>query len=308
MTVVVGCPPRDPAAGALRLGALLAKSSGEALLVVVVIPEPWVPGMARVDAEYQQFLDDQADEALEEARRALPPDLPASFLRIRASSAPRGLLKVAEQHDAGAIVLGSSGAGMLGRVALGSVTTHLLHGSPRLVALAPRGFRSRAERIGRISVAFGGRDAHDDLLLSAAREAARFGASLRLVSFAVRAPATISAGIGTRAESSVVAEWSRTIEQQAHETIGRISRLPQPPRVEPTEIGWGSDWDEAFDDIEWTDGDVLVVSSSSYGPVAQVFIGSRASKIIRHSHVPVVVVPRGRSATLSRSGDAQEAL
>jgi nucleotide-binding universal stress UspA family protein len=57
-------------------------------------------------------------------------------------------------------------------------------------------------------------------------------------------------------------------------------------------IGHGESWEEAIDDIEWSDGDVLAVGSSSIGPVARVFLGSRASKIVRNSPVPVVVVPR----------------
>ena len=57
-------------------------------------------------------------------------------------------------------------------------------------------------------------------------------------------------------------------------------------------IGRGSSWDEAIDDVEWEDGDVLLVGSSSVGPVARVFLGSRAAKIVRNSPVPVVVVPR----------------
>jgi len=44
---------------------------------------------------------------------------------------------------------------------------------------------------------------------------------------------------------------------------------------------------------------VLVVGSSSIGPVARVFLGSRATKIVRHSPVPVVVVPRGVVAELA---------
>jgi len=44
---------------------------------------------------------------------------------------------------------------------------------------------------------------------------------------------------------------------------------------------------------------VLVVGSSSIGPIARVFLGSRATKIIRHSPVPVVVVPRGRAEELA---------
>jgi nucleotide-binding universal stress UspA family protein len=57
-------------------------------------------------------------------------------------------------------------------------------------------------------------------------------------------------------------------------------------------IGRGETWAEALDDVEWADGDVLVVGSSSLGPVARVFLGSRSAKIVRHSPVPVVVVPR----------------
>ena len=41
------------------------------------------------------------------------------------------------------IVLGSSTAGVFGRVALGSVTDRLLHSSPVPLALATRGFRCR---------------------------------------------------------------------------------------------------------------------------------------------------------------------
>jgi nucleotide-binding universal stress UspA family protein len=64
------------------------------------------------------------------------------------------------------------------------------------------------------------------------------------------------------------------------------------PEGVETVVGRGETWAEALEDVEWDDGDVLVVGSSSIGPVARVFLGSRASKIVRHSPVPVVVVPR----------------
>jgi hypothetical protein len=58
-------------------------------------------------------------------------------------------------------------------------------------------------------------------------------------------------------------------------------------------------WEAAPDDIVWSDRDVLVVGSSELGPIAQVFIGSRASKIVRHSPVPVFVLPRARAEELA---------
>jgi APA family basic amino acid/polyamine antiporter len=45
-------------------------------------------------------------------------------------------------------------------------------------------------------------------------------------------------------------------------------------------------------DVEWTAGDVLVVGSSTAGPLERVFLGSRASKIVRNAPVPVVALPR----------------
>jgi nucleotide-binding universal stress UspA family protein len=58
-----------------------------------------------------------------------------------------------------------------------------------------------------------------------------------------------------------------------------------------------------MEDVDWADGDVLVVGSSSVGPVARVFLGSRASKIVRHSPVPVVVVPSGRLQELAEEAE-----
>ena len=56
---------------------------------------------------------------------------------------------------------------------------------------------------------------------------------------------------------------------------------------------------EAIEEISWQPGDVLLVGSSELGPVARVFLGSRATKILRHSPVPVVVVPRRRAEELA---------
>ena len=44
--------------------------------------------------------------------------------------------------------------------------------------------------------------------------------------------------------------------------------------------------DEAVDEIAWSDGDVLVVGSSSLKPVSRVFLGSRATKILATPRCP----------------------
>jgi nucleotide-binding universal stress UspA family protein len=209
-----------------------------------------------------------------------------------ARSTPAGLIELAEQHDASVIVAGSSTSGGDGSVALGSTTSRLLHSSPIPVALAPRGFRvGPAARVTRVTAAFG--SSGDDLVVGAAGVAASVGATLRLASFAVRPRAPYTVAVGREADDAAVREWVSEIETAQQEVLERVRELPVVPEECDAVVGRGESWVDALDDVEWEDGDVLVVGSSSIGPVARVFLGSRSAKIVQHAPVPVVVVPRG---------------
>ena len=63
------------------------------------------------------------------------------------------------------------------------------------------------------------------------------------------------------------------------------------PENTTTDIAVGDSWADAMEELEWEPGEVLVVGSSPTGPLARVFLGSRAIKIIRYSPVPVIIVP-----------------
>ncbi len=127
--------------------------------------------------------------------------MPAQFLVAQARSTSAGLLEVAAQHDASMLALGSSTAGVLGRVAFGSVAERLLHSSPLPVALAPRGFRcSTDNRLTELTAAYGATEGADQLVVAVAGVAARVGAALRVASFAVRPRTPLTAGVGSRAE------------------------------------------------------------------------------------------------------------
>jgi nucleotide-binding universal stress UspA family protein len=308
VTVVVGVARAERGSGCVQLAAMLARSADEDLVVATAVPAPWPAGMARVDAEYQAYLDKTAQAALDAARGALEPDLPASFTAVRARSVPAGLLQVAEGHDTSVLVVGSSAAGPLGRVALGSVADRLLHTSPVPVGLAPRGFRPRpGARVGRVTVAYGATGAlEQDLVVGAGGVAARVGAALRVASFAVRPGPVVTAGVGLRAEDEVLDEWAAHIRRAQQEMVEQVLALPVAPEPGGTVIGRGYDWDEALADVEWDDGDVLVVGSSPSGPLARVFLGSRASKIVRNAPVPVVAVPRGAAEELAEDAERAE--
>ena len=53
-------------------------------------PAPWPPSPAKVDAEYQTYLQGAADNALSRARGRLPADVPATFEVVHARSAAGG--------------------------------------------------------------------------------------------------------------------------------------------------------------------------------------------------------------------------
>ena len=278
----------QPARQGLNLAALLARSSGEDLVVCVVAPSPWLPGVVREDAAFQSQIDDMTDGALAQARAELPPDVSASFTTVKARSIPTGLEAVAGQYQANLIAVGSSAAGLFGHISLSSIADRLLHSSPIPVALAPRGFRSGdADRVDRVTVAYTGTEQSDSLLRAAAQLGGQFGAPIRLASFAVQPAPPVTAMFRTES-AEVVAEWRATIEAAARRVLGD-TKEPGAGVV----IGHGGDWATALNDVEWHDGDLLVIGSSESRPVAHVFVGSRAAKVIRHTPVPVLIVPRG---------------
>jgi nucleotide-binding universal stress UspA family protein len=287
VTIVVGYPPNRKGKAALNLGALLSRSSGEDLVVCVVAPSPWLPGVVREDDAFQGQIEAMISGALDQARSELPADVKATFTTVKARSAPVGLLEVAEQHKASLVVVGSSAAGLFGRIQLSSVADRLLHSSHVPVALAPRGFRvGDTDRVDCVTVAYTGTEQCDSLLRTAADLVRRLGTKMRLASFAVQPAPPVTAMFRTE-EADVVAEWTKTIESSARRVLGD-SKDPDAGVA----IGRGHDWETALNDITWHDGDLLLIGSSESGPVARVFLGSRAAKIIRHTPVPVLMVPR----------------
>jgi nucleotide-binding universal stress UspA family protein len=293
MTMIVGCSPDGRDRAGLELHGMLARSAGDDLVVATVVPAPWSPGMAKVDAEYRSRVEALADAALAEAKAHAPQGVQTSFVRHSARSVAAGLLELVAEHDARLLGLGSSSAGNFGHVALGSVSSRLLHSAPVPLALAPRGFRCKPDaRVSRVTVAYGG-SSQTDLVVAAAQVASDVGASLRLASFAVWSRPDYTSTLGTDSEDPVLQEWTDALRATVQEALAQVEDLARPPSPVECVIGRGDRWGDAIDDVEWTEGDVLVVGSSALGPVARVFLGSRAAKIVRHSPVPVVVVPRG---------------
>jgi len=302
VSVVVGAAPDGRSADAVRLAATLARAAGEDLVLATVVPARWPAGVGRIDAEYQSYLDGVARAALDHARAELPSDVPVSERAVHARSVPRGLLEAAA--DASILVIGSSHAGPLGRVSLGSVGEHLLHACSVPVALVPRGYRCDAGApVSRVTAAFAGDAESADLVVAAAGLAVQVGAALRMASFAVRPAPPRTIAVGPHIEDAVVDEWVAYVEKEQRRVAELVAALPAVPRTVAAVVAHGHDWADALADVDWTDGDVLVVGSSTAGPLERVFLGSRASKIIRNAPVPVVALPRGAVEDLADAAE-----
>jgi len=120
------------------------------------------------------------------------------------------------------------------------------------------------------------------------------GTRLRIASFTVRPVTMYGGSIERSAENLVVKQWTCKTMDAALEQLEDARRQVEVPDVDVV-IGAGTDWRDAVDGIAWQSGDLLLLGSGAAGPVSQVFLGSAASKILRHAPVPVMIVPRHRT-------------
>jgi nucleotide-binding universal stress UspA family protein len=171
MRYLVGYSADQGGHEALALGILLARSNGGDLVVCTVLPETWGhPSMARVDAEYANFLEQHAKKALDKARAQVGKRVPAEFVSRSAPSAREGLFATAEDVSADCIVLGSARAARAGAFLEGSVTSGVLYSAPLPVALAPRGYAPGPRtRLRRVTCAFAGAPESARTVAAAAR-------------------------------------------------------------------------------------------------------------------------------------------
>jgi nucleotide-binding universal stress UspA family protein len=303
MTVVVGLSPGDRARPAVSLGAMLARSADQRLVVTAVVPEPWPPHPSRSDDRFLAYQAGMAEKALVEARPLVGNYGPVDYVLRRARSVSSGLLDVAEENDASYVVLGSSPNGAQHRVAIGGIADRILHSAGVPVVVTPRDFTFRpGYRLSRVTVAFGRGDGDSDLLARATDRAMSVGAHLRVACFAVEPLASL-ATLGTavaEAETLVAGRWVDSLKPIIAATLERTTMASSADTVDIA-VGSGYSWADALTDIPWTNDEILVIGTSS-SPIGRLFLGSHAAKIVKNSPVPVMLVPRAVSSPPSESG------
>ena len=292
MTVVVGYLAGKSGTAPLHLAAGAARTLRTSLTVVTIVPRPWTfPSPARVDAEYAAWADQLAADSAKEAQRELEAMAEPVEVRFRSHahrSVSGGLVQVVGEVDTDVLVLGSSASGQLGQVVVGSTADRLLHSSPVPVVIAPRGYRSpRSGRLTRITCGYPGTPESVDVVRRITALADRLEVPLRVITFAVRGRTMYPPEVGLHAEDSILAAW----ESQAGEMLARLRTDGVVGDDVALQVVSGNGWDQAIDDAEWQDGEILALGTSPRSDVAHVFLGTRGTKILRVSPVPVLVLP-----------------
>jgi nucleotide-binding universal stress UspA family protein len=292
VTVVVGYLAGKSGSAPLRLAVGAARTLRTSLTIATIVPKPWTfPSPARVDAEYAAWADQLASESAREAQRELESigqSLEVRYHSHAHRSVSGGLTEVVGELDAEVLVLGSSANGQLGQVVVGSTTDRLLHSCPVPMAIAPRGYRGpRGGLLTRITCGYPGTPESLEVVRRVAELAKRIDVPLRVITFAVRGRTMYPPEVSLHAEDSILAVW----ETQAAEMLAKLRTDGVVGEDVVLQVVSGNGWDQAIDDAEWRDGEILALGTSPRGEIARVFLGSRGSKILRVSPVPVLVLP-----------------
>jgi nucleotide-binding universal stress UspA family protein len=295
MTIIAGFSSSRQGSAPLNLAAQLARTTGEKIIAAAVVERLRPTGADPIEDEYRNYLASQAAQSLERVVERVGGDLDIAVTVHQSTSIPNGLMELVAQHSADLVVVGSSSSGLLGRVALGSVTERLVHTSEVPVAIAPRGYPLSPVPIRRLTAAYGGAADAVGLIATSAQLAQQWRARLRIASFTAR-PFTLFGGSTERsAEELVVQRWTRRTMDAAVKQLNEARATVSIPDVDVV-IGSGNEWREAVEDIPWNADDLLLLGSGAAGPLAHVFLGSAAAKILRHAPVPVMIVPRQQTS------------
>jgi nucleotide-binding universal stress UspA family protein len=291
MTIIAGFSSSRQGTAPLNLAAQISRWTGDKVVAAAVVERPWPAKDDPIEQEYLRYVTTQASRALDGVVSQLPDDIDIPTVVHQSSSIPTGLIDLVAEHNASLVVVGSSSSGLLGRVALGSVTERLVHTAAVPVAIAPRGYPLGPEPIRRLTAAYGGEADINGLIAAAAELAKQWPVQLRIVSFTVRPVNVFSGSIEPSAEDLVVRQWARRTVDDITKQLNDVRARVAVPDVDVV-VGSGHDWREAVEGISWEPGDMLLLGSGAAGQAAHVFLGSAASKILRHAPVPVMIVPR----------------
>ena len=281
MRYLVGYTADARGAEAIALAAALGGPTAH-LDLAIVLPEatPFSAVYPGGDHGYCSILADNVDAWAKEALALVPGGISARVIARAVSSPARGLMSLATETGARAIVLGGRKRHVAGFFAPGSVASALLHASPIPVAMgSPEAVASLEQangRLGRVTALVGTRSGARGVVQAAAAAALHQKLPLRVVSLVAQ-------------DNVAAADLEESIARAKADVADVVAELGVTAEVS---IASGTDIDDAIAELDWEDGEIAVVGSSRLARKHRIFLGSTAQRMLRTLPVPLVVVPK----------------
>lgn len=282
--ILVGYTATKTGRDAVAFGARLAAAIDATLDVAIILPADSRSVITPPDAGYDRHLREQAQQWIAAAIDRLPADVVAHAHVRSAESFAEGLVGLADELGAVALVVGAADGASRGRHRLGTTTTTLLHSSDVPVVLVPRGARKIAPETGitRVTVAIGSRPGADRLIAATASLAEAARVPVRLLSL-------LPVDLPPTADTAAIRIAGST---QAEEVLTAAKAELPAGLIADVVVAEGDSIEDAVEHLDWQPGEVVLVGSSRLAQPRRLFLGSTAAKMLHEITVPVIVVPR----------------
>ncbi|WP_342318654.1 universal stress protein [Corynebacterium mayonis] len=288
----------------VALAAWLGRSMPVEVSVISTVPRSWTKSLS--SKKYKKWLKAEASRYADKASAVLNEHLsPAQFgappfTLIDAFDEPAALMNAAQDRDADLIILGTSVKPKKARFMASPYSSELLHSSPISLGLAPKGLKLSKKGVTRVNYLFlyADRDRDSSGLRDAVRTATSISVPLRLVSMFPELPDAeeFDTFVHTVGAARDWYESSLALLDRARDEALRYAAELSPTAAENLEVetalAYGGGWDKAVDSLKWKRGDLMCLGSRPKAQGHQVFIGSRASELLRHAPAPVMIFPR----------------
>lgn len=303
--ILISWTPASGGTEPIEYAAWLARTTPVEVRVLSAFVQPWHEvSMQKLGGKYNKWFAQEAKACKQAVKNTLRAagipreqwDKEYSVL-MDGPSKPQLLTQAAEEFDADLVLLGPNQGAAKGRFLAGSTADSLLHYSPIPVGLSPRAAKLSKHGVTRLNFALTEEQSIDDVpaLIDAAFLASTWNVPLRIIVFSshglVNAPINDNLDVALELTS----QWRE-------HSLGRLDIARErvgehfPDLEIRTEIGSGKGWRAAVDSLKWKKGDLICLGSSPMGALERVFIGSRATELLPHLSVPIIVWPTRKAS------------
>jgi nucleotide-binding universal stress UspA family protein len=286
-SVLIGVDGSEDSRTALRWASVTAKALGLPLRAMWAwhYPNDAIVSIGRIDLPTPARADGLIETQLRHLLDDVLGDDAAHDVRVEVGRGPgaAALLRAAAERTA-MLVVGSRGLGGFKGLLLGSVSRQLCEHAPCPVTVVRRAAPDHPPQLRTVLVGTDGSPEAAHAMRFAGDLATKVGAELLVANAAgpgeVVHPRDVDPHVDRDARRELVEEWCEPLRQAG--VTCEVAVVEGDART------------ALLDLADVRGADLIVVGSRGHGPVARLLIGSVASSLTHHSHLPVTVVPRHR--------------